>query len=695
MTEPVLSKAADSAAPLLEVNDLRVHFHTDNGVVRAVDGVSFHVDAGETVGIVGESGSGKSVTALSIMRLLEEPSRIAGGEIVFRGDDVLAMDKERIRSLRGGEVAMVFQDPMTSLNPVIRVARQLVEALLVHRRITPEAARGRAVGLLGRMGITSPDRAIDNFPHEFSGGMRQRVMLAMGFGNEPSLLIADEPTTALDVTIQAQILDLLKELNRDFGTAILMISHDLGVIANVCSRIIVMYGGEVVEEGRIEELLADPRHPYTWALINAVPRLDRDPGADRRLTTIEGTPPDALDMPSGCRFAPRCPFRIAKCDEHPELERIGPRRSTRCWVTQAGEPLPRRQEHAARAATPSSVGPASRRRPVDGAAPLLELRGLVKHFPLRRRGFFGPQEVIHAVDGVNLTVGLGETVGLVGESGCGKSTLARLITRIHDPTAGEILFEGTDIAQRSRAGMRPLRRRMQMIFQDPFASLNPRMTVGEILAEPIRFHGLAQGRAVNERVQELLALVGLNPRAAGSYPHEFSGGQRQRIGTARALAVDPQLIVADEPISSLDVNIQAQVINLFLDLQQRLGLTFLFIAHDLAVVRHVSDRIVVLYLGKVMETAPAATLFEEPLHPYSVSLISAVPIPDVEAERSRRRILLEGDPPSAIHPPSGCRFRTRCPIAREICAAEVPPLREHRPGHFAACHFPGGMGEWR
>ncbi|MEZ5906299.1 MAG: ABC transporter ATP-binding protein [Geminicoccaceae bacterium] len=590
---------------------------------------------------------------------------------------------------------MVFQDPMTSLNPVIRVARQLVEALLVHRRITPEAARGRAVGLLGRMGITSPDRAIDNFPHEFSGGMRQRVMLAMGFGNEPSLLIADEPTTALDVTIQAQILDLLKELNRDFGTAILMISHDLGVIANVCSRIIVMYGGEVVEEGSIEELLSDPRHPYTWALINAVPRLDRDPGPDRRLTTIEGTPPDALDMPKGCRFAPRCPFRIARCDEHPALERIGPRRSTRCWVTQAGEPLPRREDHEPRAAMPSSVEPASRERAAAGAAPILEVRGLVKHFPLRRKGFFGAQEVIHAVDGVDLTVGQGETVGLVGESGCGKSTLARLITRIHNPTAGEILFEGKDIAQQSRAEMRPLRRRMQMIFQDPFASLNPRMTVGDILAEPIRFHGLAEGRAVNERVQELLKLVGLNPRAAGSYPHEFSGGQRQRIGTARALAVDPQLVVADEPISSLDVNIQAQVINLFLDLQQRLGLTFLFIAHDLAVVRHISDRIVVLYLGKVMETAPAGALFAEPLHPYSVSLISAVPIPDVEAERSRRRILLEGDPPSAIHPPSGCRFRTRCPIAREICAAEVPPLREHRPGHFAACHFPGGMGEWR
>ncbi len=688
----MIASPSQVTAPLLRVQDLRVQFDTDRGTVRAVDGVSFHVAPGETVGIVGESGSGKSVTALSIMRLLEEPSRIAGGEIAFSGDDVLAMDGERIRSLRGGRVSMVFQDPMTSLNPVIRIARQLVEALLVHRRITAKAARGRAVGLLGRMGITSPDRAIDNYPHEFSGGMRQRVMLAMGFGNEPSLLIADEPTTALDVTIQAQILDLLKELNSDFGTAILMISHDLGVIANVCSRIIVMYGGEVVEEGSIGELLADPRHPYTWALINAVPRLDRDPGPERRLTTIEGAPPDPLDLPSGCRFAPRCPFRIAKCDEHPALEPIGPNRSTRCWVTQAGERLPARADPKPPIGPEPRTGRASVEKGAGEPSPILELRGLVKHFPLRRTGFFGPLEVVHAVDGVDLVVGRGETVGLVGESGCGKSTLARLITRIHDPTAGEILFEGTDIARQSRAAIRPLRRRMQMIFQDPFASLNPRMTVGETLAEPIRFHGLAEGRkAVDERVRELLALVGLSPRAAGSYPHEFSGGQRQRIGTARALAVDPRLIVADEPISSLDVNIQAQIINLFLDLQERLGLTFLFIAHDLAVVRHISDRIVVLYLGKVMETAPARALFESPLHPYTVSLISAVPIPDVEVERSRRRILLEGDPPSAIHPPSGCRFRTRCPIAREICAIEVPPLAEHRPGHLAACHFAGEM----
>jgi peptide/nickel transport system ATP-binding protein len=675
-------------APLLEVRNLRTHFDTDEGVVRAVDGVSFHVFAGEALGIVGESGSGKSVTALSIMRLLEEPARIISGSIVFRGRNIVTLSEDDVRRLRGGDVAMIFQDPMTSLNPVLRIARQLVEALLAHGRFTPETARARAVRLLGRMGIPTPERAIDAFPHEFSGGMRQRVMLAMGFGNEPSLLIADEPTTALDVTIQAQILDLLRELNADFGAAVLLISHDLGVIANVCERVVVMYAGEVVEEGPTRELLAKPRHPYTWALINAVPRLDRHVPGQKRLTTIEGAPPDPLHHPGGCRFAPRCPYRIAKCDEHPELLRVGEGRRARCWVTQAGQELPRRAE-------PQPAAKIHARAEVardGGEKPILEVEGLVKHFPVRKQTLFERRRFVHAVDGVDLSVERGETVGLVGESGCGKSTIARLITRIHEPTAGAIRFEGRDIARARRRQIRPLRRRMQMIFQDPYASLNPRMTVGEILAEPLRFHGITNGEpATRERARELLALVGLSPRAADSYPHEFSGGQRQRIGTARALAVEPALIVADEPISSLDVNIQAQIINLFVDLQERFELAFLFIAHDLAVVRHISERIVVLYLGKVMEVASSAGLFEEPLHPYTVSLISAVPIPEVDVERARERIRLVGEPPSATDPPSGCRFRTRCPIARDVCAEVVPPLAEHRPGHFAACHFAGQL----
>jgi peptide/nickel transport system ATP-binding protein len=678
----------NEALPLLEVRELRTHFKTDQGVVRAVDGVSFELRAGEALGIVGESGSGKSVSALSIMRLLEDGAEIAGGEIIFRGRNVLALRGQELRQLRGGDIAMIFQDPMTSLNPVLRIARQLIEGLLVHGRYTARSARERAVGLLGRMGITSPERAIDAYPHEFSGGMRQRVMLAMGFGNEPSLLIADEPTTALDVTIQAQILDLLRELNADFGAAILLISHDLGVIANVCARVVVMYAGEVVEEGTTGDLLSEPHHPYTWALLNAVPRIDRHVSGQKRLTTIEGAPPDPLAHPPGCRFAPRCPFRIEKCDQHPDLLPTGPTRCARCWVAQAGQRPP-----PPAAVTEVEVGAETRPDSAPNlAVPILEVEGLVKHFPLRRATPFSPKRAVHAVDGVDFMARRGETVGLVGESGCGKSTIARLITRIHEPTAGVVRFEGRDISHASRAEIRPLRRRMQMIFQDPYASLNPRMTVGEILAEPLAFHGITEGpRATRERVQELLALVGLSPRAADSYPHEFSGGQRQRIGTARALAVEPALIVADEPISSLDVNIQAQIINLFVDLQERFELTFLFIAHDLAVVRHISDRIVVLYLGKVMEVASAAALFAEPLHPYTVSLISAVPIPEVGAESARERIRLTGEPPSAVDPPSGCRFRTRCPIAEAICAEVTPPLADARPGHFAACHFAGKL----
>jgi peptide/nickel transport system ATP-binding protein len=690
MTSPALAEAA------LEVRDLRTVFFTDDGIVRAVDGVSFTVAAGEALGIVGESGSGKSVTALSLMRLLDESSRIVGGEIRFQGEDVLAADPERLRNLRGDRMAMVFQDPMTSLNPVLKIARQLVETMVVHGKYTEAEAGRRAVSLLGRMGVTAPERAVDSYPHQFSGGMRQRVMLALGMSNEPALLIADEPTTALDVTIQAQILDLLRELNQDFGTAIVLISHDLGVIARVCTRTIVMYGGEVVEEGPTEDLLADPRHPYTWALINAVPRIDEVTPENRRLTTIEGQPPDPLNMPPGCRFAPRCPFRIPKCDEHPELEEVAPGRKARCWVTQAGETLPKK--HVALAAEAAETRPApalpAAPTPQESAedAPILRVRGLVKHFPLPKTGFFQPQRVVHAIDDVDLDVHRGETVGLVGESGCGKSTLARLVVRIHRPDKGEIRFEGQDIAQAEAKQIRPLRRRMQMVFQDPYASLNPRMSVGQILGEPLRFHGITKGGTeTRARIEELLNTVGLSPKYAERFPHQFSGGQRQRISIARALAVRPDFIVADEPISALDVNIQAQIINLMLDLQQKFGLTYLFIAHDLAVVRHISDRVVVLYLGRIAEVAPADEIFRRPLHPYTRYLISAVPIPDAAVERGRRHLQLGGEPPSTIDPPSGCRFRTRCPLAQPICAEVTPPLVEHAPRQFAACHFAGEL----
>jgi peptide/nickel transport system ATP-binding protein len=667
----------EPAEPLLSVRDLRTYFLTDGGPVRAVDGVSFDLARGETLGIVGESGSGKSVCAKSIIRLLDEPARIVGGSITFRGRDLATLDAAALRAVRGREIAMVFQDPMTSLNPVLRIAKQLVEAMTAHGRFTRAAARARAIALLRRMGVPAPERAVKAWPHQFSGGMRQRVMLAMGFSNEPALIIADEPTTALDVTIQAQILDLLRELNAATHTAVILISHDLGVIANICSRILVMYAGEVVEEGAPEELLSDPRHPYTWALLHAAPRIDAE-AQDRRLATIEGQPPDARDWPTGCRFRARCPFAVPQCAEHPSLLPVGENRLSRCWVTQQGGALqtPPRPPASAAVAAPQAV------------RPLLEVTGVTKHFELPRDGVFEKPRILRAVDGVDLTVMRGETVGLVGESGCGKSTLARLVTRLHEPTGGRIVFDGADITHATQSEIRPLRRRMQMIFQDPYASLNPRMSVGEILTGPLKLHGLTEGDP-RARVAELLALVNLPPRSATRFPHEFSGGQRQRISIARALSVRPDLIVADEPISALDVNIQAQIINLMVDLQERLGLTYLFIAHDLAVVRHICDRIVVLYLGKVMEVARASDLFARPLHPYTRSLVAAAPVPDPRIERTRRHVQLRGEPASPISPPSGCRFRTRCPIAAPVCAEREPPLLAQGAGQFVACHFPG------
>jgi len=669
------------AGPLLQVSDLRTWFFTDAGVVRAVDGVSFTLNKGETLGIVGESGSGKSVAAKSIMNLLEEPARIVAGSIRFRGQDITALPEEQLRDVRGAEIAMVFQDPMTSLNPVLRISQQLIETMTAHGRFTSAAARSRATELLGRMGIPGPEQVLDSWPHQFSGGMRQRVMLAMGFSNAPSLILADEPTTALDVTIQAQILDLLRALNEDLGTAVILISHDLGVIATICSRVLVMYAGEVVEEGRPQDLLSDPRHPYTWALLHAAPRLDSEADGDRRLTTIDGQPPDARDWPKGCRFSARCPFVIDACAMHPALLPVAPGRSARCWVTQDGAPL----------APPKPRSTEPRSRPDNPPSPLLDVQGLAKHFPLPRQSFLDPQRVLRAIDDVDLQVFPGETVGLVGESGCGKSTLARVVMRLEEPTAGRITFDGTDVSHASQRAIRPLRRRMQMIFQDPYASLNPRMTVGEILAGPLRLHGIAQNAAdARARVGALLDLVGLPPAAAERFPHEFSGGQRQRISIARAVSVEPTFIIGDEPISALDVNIQAQIINLMIGLQERLCLTYLFIAHDLAVVRHISDRIVVLYLGRVVETASADALFRRPLHPYTASLISAVPT--LHAAKARQRIRLSGEVPSPLNPPSGCRFRTRCPAAAPQCMAEVPDLSEVEDGHRVACHFPGAVG---
>jgi peptide/nickel transport system ATP-binding protein len=667
------------AAPILAVENLAVEFDTAAGTVRAVDGVSWSVNAGETLGLVGESGCGKSVSALSVMRLLAKPAgRIVNGRVIFGGRDLLRLPESEMRALRGRDISMIFQEPMTSLNPVMTVGAQLAEPLRIHLGMNEAQARARSVELLGMVGISDGERRLSQYPHQFSGGMRQRVMIAIGLACEPKVIIADEPTTALDVTIQAQILELMKDLSRRLGITLVMITHNLGIVARYADRLAVMYAGRVVEEGPAAEVFASPRHPYTTGLLRSVPRLDRP--RDGALETIEGLPPNLLRPPAGCRFAPRCAARIAICDQDPGLRDTGTERRAACH---RAEEMPAAMPERPAPATAIVADHAAKSSAT--AQPLLEVRGLTRHFGAAKRGFFGGAPVVRAVEDVSFTVGHGETLGLVGESGCGKTTVGRLVLRLDQPTKGEILFGGQDIAAASEAEMRALRTRMQVIFQDPYSSLNPRMTVGDTIGEPLT-HRLGMRRAeARDRTAALLRQVGLPPDMAQRYPHQMSGGQRQRVGIARALAMEPEFIVCDEAVSALDVSVQGQIINLLAELQAELGLSYLFIAHDLAVVRHLSQRVVVMYLGRVMEVADRDTLYAAPLHPYTRALLDAAPVPDPAVERQRPPRALGGELPSPLAPPSGCVFRTRCPAAVPECAEAVPPLREPRPGHFAAC----------
>ena len=657
--------------PLLSVEGLQVEFATSRGVVRAVDGVSWSVRAGETLALVGESGCGKSVSALAIMRLLAKPAgRIAGGRILFEGEDLLALSEEEMRARRGRDIAMIFQEPMTSLNPVLTIGMQLAEPLKIHLGMTDEQARARSIELLGLVGIADAERRLNQHPHHFSGGMRQRVMIAIGLACNPRLIIADEPTTALDVTIQAQILELMKDLSRRLGITLVLITHNLGVVARYADRVAVMYAGRLVEEGPAARVFGAPRHPYTVGLLRSVPRLDRPRGG--MLETIEGLPPNLANPPTGCRFAPRCRWRQDACTADPVLRQVAPDQSSACHFAEAMPPEAQPAEEFVRV-----------RR--EETAPLLEVKGLTKHFPVRLRGFFGGTATVRAVQDVSFTIGRGETLGLVGESGCGKTTIGRVVLQLEQATSGAIRFEGEDLTTASRSRMNELRKRIQVIFQDPYSSLNPRMTVGATIAEPLRKRrgfGAEDARGV---VATLLDQVGLLPDFADRYPHQLSGGQRQRVGIARALAMEPDFIVCDEPVSALDVSIQGQIVNLLAELQARLGIAYLFIAHDLAVVRHLSHRIVVMYLGRVMETADRDALYADPLHPYTKALLDAAPVPDPVVERMRAPRALRGELPSPLRPPSGCVFHTRCPMAGPECRETVPELREIRPGHMAAC----------
>jgi peptide/nickel transport system ATP-binding protein len=691
-TQPRQRHAATPSNPskhLLEVRDLSVTFPQPSGAVTAVRGVNYHVDKGEFLGIVGESGSGKSVSSLAVMGLLPSSAKVTG-DILFEGKPLLGRSDKELSKLRGEGISIIFQDPLSALTPVYTIGAQIAEALQLHdSKLSTLAANGRAVELLKVVGIPNAERRAQAFPHEFSGGMRQRAMIAIAIANNPRLIIADEPTTALDVTIQAQILEVLQKAKEMTGAAVVLITHDLGVVAGNADRIAVMYAGRIVETGTVDQLFHQPSMPYTIGLLRSMPNLAT--AGHTRLVPLEGRPPQLSNLAPGCPFAPRCPVAIAACrTTEPPLITIGddPLNASACLRVAeiANGGLKRGELYP----VPAPVPAADRAEVVQEN--VLEVAGLVRHFPLTKGSVFKrPAGMVRAVDGVSFDIKSGQTLGLVGESGCGKSTTIMEILELSKPQSGQITVNGRDVATMSAKERRALRRDIQVVFQDPMASLDPRLPIQDIVAEPLTVHGVPPKERL-QKVRDVLELVGLDPSMASRYPHEFSGGQRQRIGIARALVTDPKIVVLDEPVSALDVSIQAGVINLLEDLQERLGLSYLFVAHDLAVVRQLADTVAVMYLGRIVESGPSEEIFDNPQHPYTRALLSAVPVPDPTVERSRTRIILEGDLPSPTEDISGCNFRTRCPLyqlmddaGKERCRTQDPVQRQVA-GSLVACH---------
>ena len=700
---------------LVSIEDLHTEIKLRRSVVHAIDGVSLSVAAGECLGIVGESGSGKTMTALSVMRLLPGGGAITGGRISLAETEITALSEVQMQQVRGNAVGMVFQDPLTSLNPTMTIGDQIAESVRLHRGASKAAALERAVEVLGLVGMPRPAERVASFPHQLSGGMRQRVMIAIALACEPKLLIADEPTTALDVTIQKQILELIDSLRQRLGMAVILVTHDLGVIAGHADRVAVMYAGRIVETADASTLFTNPHHPYTEALLDALPERAAGTG---RLYNIPGQPPDLTAPPPGCKFAPRCRYAQEKCIEsEPSLTAAGDSHFFRCFypvgaIGSAGSAPSRRRRKTPQRRLPLPRLPATRRpatrrpatcRPSRGRqtadaaaasvaerAEFLRVDQVVKNFAVTS-GAVMQRRIgqVSAVADVSFAVPHGSTFGLVGESGCGKTTIGRLIVGLEKPTSGRILLDGHDIARQSRHDRRLRARAVQLMFQDSYASMDPRMRVGTILREPLAIARDGSRAEQRRRIADILREVGLPASAVERYPHEFSGGQRQRLGLARALVGGPSLIVADEPVSALDVSIQAQILNLMRDLQREHGLTYLFISHDLSVVRYMADAIGVMYLGKLVETGPADAVYSAPAHPYTKGLIDTVPVADPAAERAKEHQGVVGELPSAIAPPSGCRFRTRCPRAQELCATTEPALRPFTSAaHQAACHFP-------
>ena len=680
---------------ILRVEDLQISYQTRYGTLPAIRNVSFEVKEKEIVGIVGESGCGKSTVAASVLRLLPPNGRITGGHIWYKGKDLSNATEDQMREFRGLESSMIFQDPMTSLNPVFSIESQMADALGAHKKqLGHEEIHQQTIHMLERVGIPDAAERIKCYPHEYSGGMRQRVMIAIALLANPSFMVADEPTSALDVTLEAQILDLIRGLREEFGTGILYISHDLGVMAQLCDRIIIMYAGNIVESGDVYEIFDNPKHPYTQALLNSHPSRKSNRAY---LTTIPGQVPSLRELPQGCKFAPRCQVARSICvstdplfvqtgasqvlchiydTQHSQhwngltINNLSTVSGNELRVTNIGHQVP---QHA------------------DGQF-ILKIRGLKVHFQ-DRVGFLAQrkgqkQGVLRAVDGIDLEIIRGETLGLVGESGSGKTTLGRTILRLEIPTSGQTILLNQDISHLPEAKLRPLRARMQMIFQDPCSSLSPRMKVSAILSEPFRIHKIPFNP--RDKVKELLNMVGLSPEQADKYPHELSGGQARRVGIARALALNPEFLVADEPTAGLDVSVAASILNLLKDLREQLNLTYLIITHNLNVISFIADRVGVMYLGRLVELGDTEEIFDHPKHPYTEALISAISVPDLRLRKlQNQRIILKGEIPSPKNPPTGCHFHPRCRYAEEKCSREAPVF-ELKDGsdQWVACHFP-------